>query len=108
MDLFIKCLIITFSVVYIIDISGIMTVINKRLFKVLYGDKIQYNGWYVPLFGCSRCLSFWSVLVFTLVSGLDIIYSIGLACFFSYISNMINDILNTINRKLSGTLNNIF
>lgn len=107
MDLIIKSLIIMLSVVYIVDISGIMAVINKKLFKALYGDKIQYNGWYIPLFGCSRCLSFWSVLIFTLASGLNIIYAVGTACFCSYIANISADIMNLISRKLSGILNDI-
>lgn len=107
MEIFIKCLIITLSVSYIVDISGIMGKINKRLFRIMYGDKIQYNGWYVPLFGCSRCLTFWTVLIFTLASGLDIIYSVGTACLYSYIANISGDVLNFLNRKITDYLNDI-
>lgn len=73
----------------------------------MYGDKIQYNGWYVPLFGCSRCLTFWTVLIFTLASGLDIIYSVGTACLYSYIANISGDVLNFLNRKITDYLNDI-
>lgn len=107
MEIFVKCLIIMLSVVYIVDISGVMWKINRWLFKILYGNRIQYNGWYIPLFGCSRCLTFWTVLIFTLVSGIDIIYSVGAACLYSYIANISGDILNFLHRKTTDYLNDI-
>lgn len=97
-----KSFIIAFSVVYIVDISGAMQKLNKVVFRCLYGEKMAYNGWYIPLFGCSTCSTFWAVLAYTLFcSAMDFVFCLGMACFFGYIANILCDILRAINRRLS-------
>ena len=84
------CAIIAFSASYIIDISGAVGKLNKAVFKRLYGNHLQYNGWYIPVLGCSRCATFWAVLIYCLIiSGYNIIYSVGIASVFSYINPII-------------------
>lgn len=53
----------------------------------MLGDFVEYKGWYIPLIGCSRCLTFWSVLVYTFyLSDYDPVVILGIASFCSYIS----------------------
>ena len=98
-------LIIAFSICYIIDISGIMGKINQRVFSLLYGKKTIYNGWYIPLFGCSKCLVFWVVLLWGLLST-DIysIYIIGTAVLLSYIAPILSKLMNWLIFRLSKVL----
>lgn len=102
----INSLILALSICYIIDISGFMTKVNISVFKWLYGQNIAYNGWYIPLFGCSRCLSFWTVLIYGLIwSNIEFIYIVGTASLLSLLAPIFSDSLNYIIRTLSGIFN---
>ena len=61
----IDCLLLTFAVVYIVDISGFVRGLNHLVFRKLYGTQRKYDGWYIPLFGCSLCLTFWTVTIYS-------------------------------------------
>ena len=77
---------ILFSVVYIIDISGVMDAINKMAYKFIYGENARYNGdWYIPLFGCSKCLTFWTTLAYCLFNT-DVVSSVFVACIASFMA----------------------
>ena len=92
---------IAFSAVYIVDISGIMGKLNRVVFRALYGEKKPINGWYIPLLGCSVCLSFWAVLIYTLfVAKVGFIYSLAMASFFGYIAPISGDILRVLRAKI--------
>lgn len=97
--------IIAFSICYIIDISGAIQTANKAVFKRLYGKYIEYNGWYIPVIGCSRCAVWWLLLLYTLVfTDLTPIYSFGISAFWSYISPIITISLNRLIALLSRLL----
>lgn len=98
---------IAFSVVYIVDISGIMPKINAFVFRKLYGNQIPVNGWYIPLFGCSVCLSFWAVLIYALCAKIGFIYALTLASLFGYIAPISGDILRAIQRNLMQRISNL-
>ncbi|MFR9659654.1 MAG: hypothetical protein SNG04_04510 [Rikenellaceae bacterium] len=87
---------ITFFVVYTLDLSGAMHSLNKAIFKALYGSKIPYNGWQIPLVSCSKCLTFWAVLIQTAIETHNPIRAILTASVMSYLSEMIADTLKLI------------
>lgn len=92
---------INFSVVYIVELSGVMNKLNAFAFRRLYGDKLPLNGWYIPLLGCSVCLSFWAVLIYTLlVAKIGLIYSLAMASFFGYIAPIFGDVLRVVRAKI--------
>lgn len=79
-------LMILFSVVYIIDISGVMDAINKVAYKLIYGADARYKGdWYIPLFGCSKCLTFWCTLVYCICNA-GLVESLFIACIASFMA----------------------
>ena len=105
MDIVINMAFIAFSVCYIVDISGIIAKLNKWCWVRLFGANLQYNGWYIPVIGCSRCLTFWLTLGYRLViSDFGVIASFALASFFSYISPILTLSLKRIIKLLSDCL----
>ena len=97
----IKCVMIAFSAVYIVDISGIMGKLNRVVFRALYGGKMPLNGWYIPLLGCSVCVSFWAVLIYaTFIAKIGFIYALALASLFGYIAPISGDILRVVRAKV--------
>lgn len=102
----IECFILSLSLCYIVDISGFMQKVNMYIYRKLYGENIAYNGWFVPLLGCSKCLVFWSVLFYSLIwSNIDFLYSVGMACLCSLLATIFSDIERNIIKRFSDILN---
>lgn len=105
MNIVITSAILAFSICYIVDISGAVQKANVALFKRLYGKHIDYNGWYIPLLGCSRCCVWWLLLIYSVFfTNIGIIYSVGNAAFWSYISPIITLLLNRVTTWFSDML----
>lgn len=98
----INLFIITFAIVYIIDHSGFLIDFSKAIYKVLNPGK-EYHYQIIKPFGCSLCSSFWVTLIYSLIMGQSLIYSLGLAVVFGgFVSVIINKIIklffNIINK----------
>lgn len=63
----INLLILCNIIVFIIDISGVVDVIKKKLFKWLYPNK-QYRYFTLKPFDCSLCLTFWLGLLYLILA----------------------------------------
>jgi hypothetical protein len=105
MTIIINTAIIAFVVCYIVDISGAIQKANIAVFRRLYGKYIDYNGWNIPVISCSRCCVWWILLFYTLVfTDLNVIYSLGISAFWSYISPIVTLLLNRLIACLSDLL----
>lgn len=98
----IDCLLLTFAVVYIVDISGFVRGLNHFVFRKLYGTQRKYDGWYIPLVGCSLCLSFWAVTIYSIVNGWSVVHSVAMGCACGYITDILNDIFVCVKRNVSN------
>lgn len=97
--------VIAFSICYIVDISGIIQKLNKWCWNRIFGANLQYNGWYIPVIACSRCLTFWVVLCYSaIIARIGVIYAFGCASLFSYITPIITLSLKRIIYLLSDCL----
>lgn len=85
-----------------------MPKLNAYVFRKLYGNKIPVNGWYIPLFGCSVCLSFWSVLIYALCAKIGFIYALSLASLFGYIAPILGDILRMARKSIMKSISNTY
>lgn len=86
-------LVITAIIVFIVDISGIVLVMKKKLWKWLY-EKIPYKlDWSIKPFDCSLCLTFWIGIIYFLVIGQFSILMLGYICLLSYLTPVIQEIL---------------
>lgn len=99
-------IILTLCVAYIVDISGVMFKLSKYLYTKIYGKHLQYNGWQIPVLTCSTCLSFWMVLLLTIISGMNVVYAFGIACLCSYLAEIASEILKLVKRIFSKVCNN--
>ena len=102
----IDCLLLTFAVVYIVDISGFVRVLNHFVFRKLYGSQRKYDGWYIPLVGCSLCLAFWTVTIYSMVNGWSLVHSVAMGCLCGYITGILNGIFVCIKRNVSNWITN--
>lgn len=91
--------------VFIIDLSGAIPKLNKTVGKWLFkGIKTEIE---LPVISCSLCSTFWTGLLYLLISGQFILYYIAYVCFISFMTPVIKDLLITIKEKICGFINNI-
>jgi hypothetical protein len=100
--LIIKILIITFSITYIIGSSGIVIDLSKFIYNLTHKKEWNYQIIVKP-FSCSVCMTFWVILIYTLISGLCIIYSLGIACTMAIASILIDKLI----KKIIGIFNSV-
>lgn len=72
-----------------------LNVFEDFLFKPLWrlGTKMPYNGWGFKPFSCSLCMTWWSCLIFLLLTGGLSIPNITLALLVSWSGFIANDVL---------------
>lgn len=99
-----RSIMIAFSVAYIVDLSGLMGKLNRVAFRALYGGKMPLNGWYIPLVGCSVCLTFWVVLIYGFFN-LPFVLAVANACLWSYLTPIISDLLKVLRIKVLDKVN---
>lgn len=90
-------ILLTFSIVYIIDFSGILFDLSKLFYEVTTRRKWKYQMIRKP-FGCSQCMTFWSILIYSLFSQ-PIIISLFAACLMALSVNLFKLLINFYNKK---------
>lgn len=95
----ITLLLITFSVVYIIDFSGIITDLSKYIWIQTHPNQVYKYKQIGKPFGCSVCMTFWLSILYC-IFGLNIciIYSISIGCGLSLSTNIFKNIINYYNK----------
>ena len=86
-----ELLLITCIIVFLIDLSGAMDKLNKRVWNWFYKD-IPYSGWTIPLFGCSLCLTWWTGFLYLLFTGFSI-PMLAYVALLAFLTPVIKDIL---------------
>lgn len=86
-------LIITAIIVFIIDLSGIVLILKKKLWKKLYGIIPFKEDWSLKPFDCSLCMTFWIGLLYLIIIGSFTIPYIGYVCLLSFLTPIIQEIL---------------
>ena len=101
--MFIDILLITIIIVYIIDLSGIITSIEQSLSKWLKGTvKIKKP------FSCSFCLSWWLGLLYLIITNNLTLLLICYVAMLSFLTPIINDIIILIRDLLRKMINKIY
>ncbi len=94
--------IIIVSITYIWNHSGFMFDFSKWVYKILNPHK-PYNG--QPLmkpFGCFLCMTFWTVLGYSIFGlELSIIYSLGISVASAILSLLVDKLLMVIIRGIN-------
>lgn len=105
----INLFILTCIIVFIIDLSGFVDEMVKRLYYkyIKVGDYHTLIPKLKP-FTCSLCLSFWVGLIYLLITRQFTILMIGYVCLLSFLSPIIGDILVMIKDVLNKVINLIY
>ena len=91
-----ELLIITAIIVFVVDLSGIILVLKKKLWKTLYGIIPFKEDWSLKPFDCSLCMTFWIGLIYLIITGSFTIPFIGYVCLLSFLTPIIQEMLLTI------------
>ena len=105
----INLFILTCIIVFIIDLSGFVDEMVKRLYYkyIKVGDYHTLIPKLKPL-TCSLCLSFWVDLIYLLITSQFTIIMIGYVCLLSFLTPIIGDILVMIKDVLNKIINLIY
>lgn len=92
-------LILTFVIVYIIDISGFITSLSKFIFEWL-NPKSPWMGQLIPKpFSCAVCMSFWVTLIYALFYT-NVVYSLLIATVSSLLVHLIKFLISLYIRAI--------
>ena len=99
---------ITFIIVFIVDISGVVYHIKKYILKLLFKLKNpDPESMHIHLLECSLCITWWSGIIYILLTNNFNIYSLALVAVFSLLTSVIGntiqlilDLCNTIISKI--------
>ena len=105
----INLFILTCIIVFIIDLSGFVDEMVKRLYYkyIKVGDYHTLIPKLKPL-TCSLCLTFWAGLIYLLITSQFTILMLGYVCLLAFLSPIIGDILVMIKDVLNKIINLIY
>ena len=108
--LYLNLLIISFCVVYVIDISGFYDEMSAIISGWLTHGK-RKEPFYIKPFCCSLCMTLWTTLLYILIVGSVTIPTIGYCFLLSFLAPTFKDILQNVNDCLAfinAIINDIF
>ena len=111
------CLILTFIIVYITDISGISLTLKQLFHLWLFNEKPNNITWswsdihpLLNIIDCSKCQTFWAGIITLITINQFSLLSLLCVCLLSYMTPVIKDIYYIINDlfvKTTSLINNI-
>lgn len=93
---YLDVLMISLIVCYIIDVSGITEIIKQTIWKWVYGGKLEYKGFTIKPFDCSRCMCFWVGLIWCLCTAHFQLYHLLYVCLMSLLSEQFSNFITII------------
>lgn len=105
----INLFILTCIIVFIIDLSGFVDEMVKRLYYkyIKVGDYHTLIPKLKPL-TCSLCLSFWAGIVYLLITSQFTVLMLGYVCLLAFLTPIIGDILVMIKDVINKIINLIY
>lgn len=94
---------ITFIIVFCIDLSGAIPKLNKLVWGLLRPG-IKYTDWQIPLISCSLCVTWWTGIIYLLITGFTWIGLLEVALL-AYMTPVIGTLLIVIKDLLIKLLN---
>lgn len=100
-------LFIQFIVVFIIDLSGFVDTIKKKLSSILTNKRIIKADFRIRPFDCSLCTMFWAGLIYLIATHQFTIPMIAFVCLLAITTTITKDIYYTIHDLICKVLNKI-
>ena len=109
MSVIVNLLLIAVSIIYMIDLSGFVDEMVKRLYYkyIKVGDYHTLIPKLKPL-SCASCLNFWVGTIYILATGTFTMPLFAYVCMLSFFSTTIGDILVMIKDALNKIINLIY
>lgn len=101
-------LIMTCVIVWIIDLTDIVEVIKKQIWKYVWNGKKEYKEYTLKPIDCSLCMTWWTGLIYLIIVGKFNLMMIGLVGLLSFLTPVIRDGLNLIKDILINSINLIY
>lgn len=92
MQTIISLFLISFIVVFIIDISGVVDSVKSLIKRILTKGKMSSSDYRLKPFDCSLCSTFWCGLIYLLCVGQFTFEYIAFVCLLSASTDLIKDI----------------
>lgn len=94
---------------FIVDYSGVMISIKKLLWRILMGKSMPFkNDFTLPLFECSLCVTFWSVLIYSIYNDTELISAFFAAIISAYIVGYISMMLQAITDIFKNLISKLY
>lgn len=103
----IDLLFITVVVVFIIDLSGVITKIKHLISLILTNGKIIKDNYSIKPFDCSLCMTFWIGLIYISLVKFTLL-NLCLVCLFAFFTTVIKDILYLLKDIIIILINKIY
>ena len=97
---------ILFTLVFIIDYSGVIDKISSILFKSILGKTPQFPPM-IPLISCSLCMTWWITLSYTLFNEYSFLESTTISASLAFLARPVSDLLRGINSLLIKIINKL-
>lgn len=101
-------LIMTCVIVWIIDLTDIVEVIKKQIWKYVWNEKKEYREYTLKPIDCSLCMTWWTGLIYLIIVGKFNLMMIGLVGLLSFLTPVVRDILILIKDILINSINLIY
>jgi len=102
MNNILQALLLTFSIVFIIDFSGIVDSFKRFIWKLF--NKIPYQYYRLKPIDCSLCMTFWLIGLNQYINNVEILQVIFTASLFSYLSIYIIKIMKYVEKNFNDRL----
>lgn len=83
---------ITVTIVFCVDLSGLIPKLSKKVFKLLYKG-VFYTGWRLPLIGCSLCSSWWCGILYLIITNQFSFALLAYVALLSFLTPVIKDLM---------------
>ena len=71
-QLMLFCFFITTFCVMIIDASGLIEYIKRKLYYLRYTKDSVYEYYNIPIIECAKCTSYWATVIYLTINGVEL------------------------------------
>lgn len=103
-----KLFIISVIWVLILDLCGFAHTIDKLLYRIFYKGRAYREDAHFPPFDCSMCMSWWSGLLYLLITGHLTLPLIAFLLLFAWLTTIEKDILIFIKDLIIKLLDTLY
>lgn len=99
---------IVLSIIFIVDISGVMEYIKRTIFKIINGRKVNYVPYELKPFDCSLCMTFWIIIIYLFILKYTIINVVFIASMCAISTIIISPTIKLIIYSIKKLLDKIY